>query len=503
MTGMPAPGADPARLLREAQSAIESFLKSARKPALLEPGEDLLALEAGCYAIEFRNGRLTIQAWNEKRNLVRKITAVRSERPGKLELEVERFARRQGTLLLLDTARPSTCDWERRGARLVFRERFRQLLARQFLGWKVRELSTEADLEHTLSPAYARALVVRGQSGWAAMGAAPGSESSDCLTFGLIWLDYLRQRERRLTIEGLALFLPRGSERAAGLRMAFLNSGAARFDLYAYSEEDYAARLDPADRGNLETTLDVARQPGCGVRGWADRLAAIPGVEQIRKTDGTLSLRVLGLEFASAKDSELRFGIDTRTLAREHNLAEIERLAAEIRRFRSPAAADRRNPIYLQNPEAWLESRVRAALGQLDASLLPAPVYGQVPAMAGGERGVIDLLACDRDGRLAVLELKAAPDVHLPMQALDYWMRVTWHAERGEFAARGYFPGIELRGECPRLLLVAPALEFHPTTEKILRYFAPSVPVERIGLGVEWRSRLEVMFRLRGAESPD
>jgi len=499
---MPAPRADPARLLREAQSAIEGFLKASRKPALLEPGEELLALEPGRFAIVLRNGRLTIQAWNEKRNLVRKITAVRSQRPGKLELEVERFARRPGTLLLLDTARPSTSDWERRGARLVFRERFRQLLARQFLGWKIRELSTEADLAHTLSPAYARALLVKGQSGWATIGAAPDSDASECLRFGLIWLDYLRRRERGLTIEGLALFVPRGSERVAGLRLPFLDSGAARFDLYVYSEEDYAARLDPADRGNLETSLEVARQPGGALRAWTDRLALVPGVEQIRKNDGSLSLRVLGLEFASAKGSELRFGIDTRAVAREHHLAEIERLAAELCRFRSPDAVDRRNPLYLQNPEAWLESRVRAGLGQLDAALLPDPVYGQVPARAGGERGVIDLLACGRDGRLAVLELKAAPDVHLPLQALDYWMRVKWHAERGEFAERGYFPGIPLRPENPRLLLISPALEFHPTTETILRFFAPSVPVERIGLGVEWRSRLEVMFRLRGAESP-
>jgi hypothetical protein len=51
-------------------------------------------------------------------------------------------------------------------------------------------------------------------------------------------------------------------------------------------------------------------------------------------------------------------------------------------------------------------------------------------------------------------------------------------------------------------LLVAPALEFHPTTEAILRFFSPEIEVERIGLGVEWRERLKVMFRMRGAERP-
>jgi hypothetical protein len=52
------------------------------------------------------------------------------------------------------------------------------------------------------------------------------------------------------------------------------------------------------------------------------------------------------------------------------------------------------------------------------------------------------------------------------------------------------------------VLLVSPSLEFHPTSETILCYFAPSIAVERIGLAVEWRKGLKVMFRLTGAEPP-
>jgi len=70
----------------------------------------------------------------------------------------------------------------------------------------------------------------------------------------------------------------------------------------------------------------------------------------------------------------------------------------------------------------------------------------------------MDLLACDRRGRLAVIEIKAAADLQLPLQALDYWLRVKWHLDRGEFASKGYFPGVELRPDPPRLLLIAPAL---------------------------------------------
>ena len=101
------------------------------------------------------------------------------------------------------------------------------------------------------------------------------------------------------------------------------------------------------------------------------------------------------------------------------------------------------------------------------------PIYGQVPAFAGGERGILDLLAVDHTGRLAVVELKASADLHLPLQALDYWIRVKWHLDRGEFAAHGYFPGMLLRPEPPRLLLVSPSLEFHPTTETILELLLP------------------------------
>jgi hypothetical protein len=89
--------------------------------------------------------------------------------------------------------------------------------------------------------------------------------------------------------------------------------------------------------------------------------------------------------------------------------------------------------------------------------------------------------------------------VHLPLQALDYWMRVQWHLERREFQTNGYFPssetGRELLREPPRLLLVSPALNLHPSNERVLRYLSPQIPVERVGVGLEWRKELKVMHR--------
>ena len=194
----------------------------------------------------------------------------------------------------------------------------------------------------------------------------------------------------------------------------------------------------------------------------------------------------------------MSFGLDKKTAAREWHATEIERLAEELDRARS----DRDHPLFRQYPEAWLESRVRAEIETVDASLLTDPVYGQVPAFAGGERGILDLLGVDHDGRLAVVELKASADLHLPLQALDYWIRVKWHLDRNEFSSLGYFPGVALRSEPPRLLLVCPSLEFHSTTETLLSYFSPLINVERIGLGVEWRKGLSVVFRFTGAQRP-
>ena len=71
-----------------------------------------------------------------------------------------------------------------------------------------------------------------------------------------------------------------------------------------------------------------------------------------------------------------------------------------------------------------------------------------------------------------MIELKASEDVHLPLQALDYWMRVKWHLDRGEFTRRGYFPGSELPNQPPRLLLVSPGAGFSSLPmRRVLRCF--------------------------------
>jgi hypothetical protein len=512
---------------RGAHLAIERFLKASQKPVLLEPGEDPLAITPETFVAAIRSSTLVIECWDIARNVTRRVTGLRLERPGRLELQIERFGGRTGVLSLIDMGRPANHEAARHGARLKYRERFRQSLHRQFPDWRIAELSAEQDLEHSLSPSYPRALLRKGQTGLAAIGAPEdAAQPEEALTFGLIWLDYLRHRERRLVVEGLAIFVPAGAEASTCHRVRYLNPQAARFLVYvheagAHDSGGWEQRVNPGDYTNLETRLEPQRRPlaeeSPQLIRWAERIGRIDGVERRPRQDGTVRFTVRGLEFARAGNGELAFGLDGKRVVRDGKsagpgearigetlLAEVEELARGIARLRHADAVDSGHPLYTRRPEAWMESQVRSEIEAIDATLLPSPdfdtfndarMYGQVPQMAGGARGILDLLAVDRAGRLAIIELKASQDIHLPLQGLDYWMRVKWHLDRGEFAERGYFPGVLLSKEAPKLLLVAPALEWHPTNEVVLRYLDEGIDIQRVGIGLKWRRGIQVMFR--------
>jgi hypothetical protein len=169
------------------------------------------------------------------------------------------------------------------------------------------------------------------------------------------------------------------------------------------------------------------------------------------------------------------------------------------------------DPLFRLQPERWLESRLRAGIGELLPGLRGNLLYTQVPALSAGDRGLLDLLTLDRNGRLAVIELKADEDLHLPLQALDYWIRVrALNDDRqagaaggrplSAFERQGYFAGAEVSPRTPRLLLAAPALRIHPANEPVLRYFSPQVEWELIAVSEHWRRELKVVFRKRSSD---
>lgn len=476
------------------QEAIQSFLRTASRPALVEPGEPPIELTPGSYTLELTGVRLMIHAWDRDRNLVRRIRSVKEATAGRLRLEVEKFGKKTGSVELVDLQKPSSQTVTLKATRAVGRERLRRSLLRQFPGWRVTEVSSDADLEHSLSPAYPRAVLQKGTTAWAAILAPPEQTDIDgVLSFGLIWLAYIRQRERKLAVAGLVVFLPEGQHQNTCLRLLYLDHTASEFRVFIYGAA-FEEPVDLTDYGNVQSSLPS----GSFLRPIPERfrpLSEQEGVETITRPDGVVHWQVNGLDFARWDGTDFLFGIETIRQGSASNVPEILSLARELYRVRSYGASDRAHPLLTRNPESWLESRVRAELTQIDASLIASPVYGQVPAVLTSHRGVMDLLACDFSGRLAVVEVKASEDLHLPLQSLDYWIRVSWHLERGAFQERGFFPGRSLRKAPPRMLMVFPVLHVHPTTDTILGFFRPDIEIEQIGVAMDWAREIRVMLR--------
>ncbi len=115
-----------------------------------------------------------------------------------------------------------------------------------------------------------------------------------------------------------------------------------------------------------------------------------------------------------------------------------------------------------------------------------------MPAVAAGDRGVLDILGVTRTGRLVVIDLKASEDIRLPMQAVDDRLRVRRHQLDGNFERYGYFGGNHL-DPCPPLIwLLAPALRFHSARGTLTKYLSPEIQVARIGLAENWRRGIKI-----------
>ena len=147
--------------------------------------------------------------------------------------------------------------------------------------------------------------------------------------------------------------------------------------------------------------------------------------------------------FRSAPQIVFGVGAEEKALSEENNALFITllRSVGEVRHAEGP----RDHPLWRLHPERWLESLVVENIGAVDERLDSGCLYSQVPAFSASDRAMIDVLTVTREGRLAVVELKADEDIHLPLQGLDYWSRVAWHQARGEFQRFGYFPGKDFR----------------------------------------------------------
>jgi hypothetical protein len=133
------------------------------------------------------------------------------------------------------------------------------------------------------------------------------AEVDGALTIGLLWLDYLREREAgRKHVAGLKLFLPPGRSAIVRERMACLNCDLASFELLEFNQKDDAVEtVDTADRGYIATHLvHCPSQQGAYERFGASigRICEmVPTCDVIVTSPAEISFRVHGLEFARAR----------------------------------------------------------------------------------------------------------------------------------------------------------------------------------------------------------
>lgn len=484
-------------------------LQSAGEVEVCEDGERLAELAKFQFEVRQQGSATFVHLWSEERNLVRRVLRVAEAAAGSLVLEVQRFGKSKPGRLEFSSAtdRPAA-----RVSREKFRARFRRLLAQQFPDERIESLTSAPDLEHSFSGSYTRGVTRRGQRAWAVLGVSSAEDASTidaALTFGLLWLDWARTHAERRVVEGLRLILPTGSARVAAHRLQAIVA-AANVELYELHEEVWRLRpVDLRDAGNLLTWLTPRREAEetrAAAKEVLERAVALaPGAVDAIVPPGTreVALRFRGLEFARWQGGELRFVLpDDRRGAKSNRKVTLESLVKTLDTFRHPLAADKNHPLYRVAAERWLESLALHDISTIDARLDPRHVYPQVPALsgsgpdsAGAGRGVLDLLGVTREGRLAVIELKASEDMHLAMQGMDYWLRVRWHLQQGDFPRYGYFTGVELQPKPPLLYLVAPGFRFHPATDTLLRYIVPEVECVRVGLNEDWRRGLKVVFR--------
>jgi len=494
------------RLLRD---EIELFIKSLSHPFVVEDAVELFDLSASQWRLTVEFGKLIFTAWNAARSVSRRIEEIAYRDRERLGVFARKAGGRETVTLEFRPAERAARQAAGAQGRAAFQKHLLAMLARQYPGWSFERVSHRSDREHSFSAWYTRGVARQGRTAWAFLGVGESESpaaSDAALAFGLIWLDWLRSRSERLTYPGLKLIFPPRAAETCAHRAAYLNHRAAQVEILEWSAKDDRPRIiDWRDYGNVETRLSARRAGADLLERHRGLLARLLG-ESFAKVDvvadaaaAALSIRVLGLEVARLEgllDPRITFGLpgSARRLE-EGNLADFRQFLESALLVRCAASPDPAGDLYRLQSERWLESMVVRDVTKLDPALLPDCVYPQVPAFSGMDRGVIDILLATRSGRLAVLELKVHEDINLPLQGLDYWLRVKWLHQRGQFQQFGYFQGIELADSPPLLYLVCPAFRFHSTTGRMLRYLDPTIRIVQVGINDGWREEIKILFR--------
>ncbi len=407
-----------------------------------------------------------------------------------------------------------------------------QLIAGHFVGAKIERVNTGGHRARSLPVQYARLVIELHHETVLVIGANEGeaqAEVDGVLTAGLVWLSgFNEKREGRKRAKRLWLCVPKGRAQTTVERLTLIEAGhlGAQVECFEVDEaQSSLIALRPFTQAELINSHErelhwpqAANKPSA----WRDRIVSLaPELIEVRRDDwrDQESYVINGLEFACVRHvttiQRASFGVAAAhsdhqrhaSLPPPKNLTdagfdELAKLVRVIVTQRCAQPADRQHPFYRLRAEAWLESLLRRNIGALDATLDSRFVYSQIPAWKANDRSVIDLLAVNDAGRLVVIEIKTAEDRNLPLQGLDYWLRVEQARVRGEFERRGLFPGIGLSDQSPLLYLVAPRLRFHRTFSTLAGCLTPEVSAWQLGLNANWRTGVRVHTKERVNYSP-
>ena len=510
---------------------LQDFLSEATGAVVLEDSAVAFDLAQAKYSISGEYNKCLLHLCSAERSVVRRVLDAEVKN-GTLRLAVQRLGQARPTKLEICRERDRRSPTAKKAARAAYESKLKRTIERHFPGFSIGRLTSGVDLEKSFGPIYARGVLTRGQSAFAVLGVNASETQSSidaALTFGILWMDVCRgnshvSQNRRdvghptpgsVLVEGLILFVPAGCSGLVRERMANLNRQAAKWRLFEFDERhDAAVEVDCTDRGNVSTRLVHATNESAALERFAESIARVrsvlPNCEAAVLSPAEMSLRWRGLEFARARmgadeitfrsRQEIVFGVGAEErVLEDRNWALFVQLLTALRDARHPYGP-RQDRLFRMHPERWLESLVWAEVSLIDERLETESAYSQVPAFSAADRAMIDVLTLTKDARLAVVELKADEDIHLPLQGLDYWSRVAWHHARNEFLKFGYFGGRELAGDSPLLFLVAPALRVHPATDVILRYISPEIEWTFVGIDERWREGVRVIFRKRSQD---
>jgi len=484
-------------------------------------------LPRGNFEFSVEWGKLIFAWWGAGVSQSWRVMAYEIDR-GELRLQATRGMARETELLTLrDPAQWLNGRRETRGhekmtlgeRRKVYAETLSRLITKDFGGARVQR-ATIGGARARLGPGrYARLVIKSSGEVVLAIGVSEAESQpriDGVIAAGLVWLAaFNEKRDEESRAKRVWFCLPKGRSQTAMERLTLLDVShlGVRIECFEVDESgEEMIGVRPVTQDELlnshprEVIWPRASTPD---ERWRERILNLaPDLIEMRRDarSGCERFEINGLEFARmSAGGQAKFGVAGLHSEGEANLValtdstfgELECLIRKIARYRSADCLDRRHPFYLLRAEAWLESLLRRDIGRLDATFDERFVYTQIPAWRADERSVIDLLTVNYEGRLAVIEIKAAEDPQLPLQGTDYWLRVEQGRLRNEFIKRGLFEGVDIADRSPLLYLVAPRLRFHRTFATVARRISPRIEAYRIGINSNWREGVKVHTRER------